>query len=300
MDKNKRRAFSVVLLLLVAIFWGLALSATQTAIDGGWEIFAIICGRCLPGGIICLLLSFKDKWWKDKKFMLISLINGVSTFAGYAFLFYGQKYSRSLSIASFITSLYVVVVPILAIIFTKNKFHFKNIIATIISILGVVFLSLNTDGGFDFDFGIGELLVFIGTLFFSVQILCTQILASYNKPFSVVAIQISIPGVIGLVGSLIGCKGFGGFKLVGLDGIIYTALIATLAAFLLETHAQKEVSPSTSSIILALEALFGAIFAIIIYKERITWQIVVGGILMIASMIIVNIDFRLSKNKKLQ
>jgi drug/metabolite transporter (DMT)-like permease len=69
--------------------------------------------------------------------------------------------------------------------------------------------------------------------------------------------------------------------------VIFTAVFATAIAFIIQTWAQAHMSPTKVAVILTMEVVFAAIFAIIFGGERLTLQSALGGILVVSAMYLI-------------
>ena len=68
--------------------------------------------------------------------------------------------------------------------------------------------------------------------------------------------------------------------------------LSSALTFCLQAFGQKYISPTKAAIIFSLESVIATIAAAIFYEEVITWNVIVGGLLMLAATIIVQIKFR--------
>jgi drug/metabolite transporter (DMT)-like permease len=69
--------------------------------------------------------------------------------------------------------------------------------------------------------------------------------------------------------------------------VIFTAVFATAIAFIIQTWAQAHMSPTKVAVILTMEVVFAAIFAIIFGGERLTLQSALGGSLVVTGMYLI-------------
>ena len=83
----------------------------------------------------------------------------------------------------------------------------------------------------------------------------------------------------------------------GIYAVLYLALFSTFLAFFIQNYAQKFVDPSRTSIILANEAVFATLLAIIILKENITPMMIIGSVLVFSAIILS--DIKINKRTEL-
>ena len=99
-------------------------------------------------------------------------------------------------------------------------------------------------------------------------------------------VQLFMCGVLSGIASIPG--GYSPPPDAGVWGVvIFTAVFATAIAFIIQTWAQAHMSSTKVAVILTMEVVFAAIFAIIFGGERLTLQSALGGILVITSMYLI-------------
>jgi len=71
--------------------------------------------------------------------------------------------------------------------------------------------------------------------------------------------------------------------------IVYMALVAGALAMLGQTWAQSQLDSTRSAIIMSMEPVFAAFFAVLLGGESVTWRMLVGGPMVIAAMLLVEL-----------
>ena len=69
--------------------------------------------------------------------------------------------------------------------------------------------------------------------------------------------------------------------------VFFTAIVATALGFIIQTWAQAHIEPTKVAVILTLEVVFAAFFAITIGRESMTPQVILGGVLLLISMYLI-------------
>ena len=82
------------------------------------------------------------------------------------------------------------------------------------------------------------------------------------------------------------------------SGVLYLGLVCSGLCFLLQTIAQKTENPTSVSIILSFENIFGLIFGAIFFNEKFTLQSIIGFVLMFVAIIISETELSFLKKKK--
>lgn len=284
--KNRLSFFG---LLFIGIAWGLGYIGVQFAVNNEWSSLAIMVSKGLVGGGICLAFSIKEKWWKDKKLIKGSIICGVFTFLGYLFQTEGQKLT-TVSSCAFFTATNVVYVPIIAFICFKKKITPRFLIAAIIALLGTAILNYD---GTSYQFGLGEVYNLLGAVCFAIQIAYMGTLAQHNKPFGCAGLQLFVMGIIAIcIVPFVKVNHFGNGSLEGWMGIIYVTLISSALAYVIQGFAEKYVDETISGILLSQESVFGTIFSVLILNEVLTVYRIVGGAIVVFSVLLCSIDIK--------
>lgn len=141
------------------------------------------------------------------------------------------------------------------------------------------------------DFNIGDWLTLLCAAFFALHIVFMDIISPKYEFWNLLFFQLATVAVLNLFFSLI-------FSLSSIEslrfsfsknlviGILYTALLATLVNFALQTKYQKVVSPTKAGIIYSFEPVFAAIFAFFILTEKITNFGLVGCAMIFLGLIV--------------
>ena len=192
---NTKDVKSVLILLLTAAIWGFAFVAQRIGMQhvGAFTFngvrFAIGCLSLLPVIYFSLKRSksenteFKVENFEKtdlKSTVKSGMLAGSVLFIAASLQQLGLIYTTA-GKAGFITSLYIVFVPILGI-FLKQKTHFKTWIGALTSIAGLYMLSIS-DG---FSIELGDLLEVLGAFFWAVHI---QLIDSFVKNMDAVKLS---------------------------------------------------------------------------------------------------------------
>jgi len=266
-------------LLTSALIWGISFVAVQEALNRGWTPFILLAFRGLLASAAISLIAFRRPFWKNKGLMGYGVLAGIVLFIGFVLQTYGQIYS-TVSNASFITVQYVVFIPLL--MFKKRKITPSVILGVGLAVLGTGFLTLK-DG---LTFQIGDVLLIACAIVFAFHIVVIEKLAQYNDVMAATLIQVFTVSVLGF-----GISAFTHPTLPseGWIYVVYAGLFASGLAFLLQIYGQKHVDSTVSGILLAFEALFGALGAVLILREPFAQNTLIGGFLMMSAVFMVEL-----------
>jgi drug/metabolite transporter (DMT)-like permease len=147
--------------------------------------------------------------------------------------------------------------------------------------IGLAFLSLH-----GWSVGFGELLVLISAIGFGAHIIALSQWSSGLDSYAFTVVQLATCALLTGFISL----GQGYEAPVDLNGwlvIFYTAIICTAVAFVIQTWSQAHMTPTKVAVILTMEVVFAAVFALLFGGERLTAQAFFGGVLVIIAMFVI-------------
>jgi drug/metabolite transporter (DMT)-like permease len=193
------------------------------------------------------------------------------------------------SVSGFITGLYVVATPLLGAIILRSRIAPTTWVATGLATLGLGVLSLN-----GFAIGYGELLTLCSAVIYAGHIIALGRLSEPGTALSLSAVQMAVITVVCGVAALWPAGGSGiGIQLPGSAKdwliVIYLALIAGALTMVLQTWAQARVEASRAAVIMAMEPVWAAAFAVALGGESVTLRMVVGGLAILAAMYLVEL-----------
>ncbi|MEG2338501.1 MAG: DMT family transporter [Clostridium sp.] len=256
-------------LLFVAFLWGGGFIATEYALDSITPNYINFI-RFLIAFVGISLIFHKKYKLIDKKTLKAGVIIGIFLYGGFILQTIGLQYTTA-GKQAFLTGTNVVMVPFLYWI-VKNKRPDKyNILAAVIAVVGIGFLSLNENLSINF----GDALTLACAVFFASQITAVGFFAQKHDPLALTIVQFGTVTIMSLASSLI-FEPFPTFTTKSTMGIIYLAIFSTLICFAIQNVAQKYTSPEHTAIILCLESVFGSTLSCLILGEEFTFKMIVG------------------------
>jgi len=247
--------------------------------------------RCLLAVALLVPLSFlldmrkcsmKESFeqWKNPKLWKASILCGIALFAASSLQQIGLVYTDA-GKAGFITAMYIVLVPILGI-FRKRKPSPAVIVSVLLAVAGLYLLSCLNAGGINK----GDLLVMGCALAFAVQITCIDILAGDLDGVRLNCVQALVVAVLSLpfmaftetvvVSSLLQC-----WLPLGFAGILSMGV-----AYTLQIQGQKDLEPTTASLIMSLESVFAVLGGWLVLHETMSATELLGCCLVFAAVIL--------------
>lgn len=192
----------------------------------------------------------------------------------------------SASVSGFVTGMYVVATPLFAAFLLRERITRSVWAAVLISTLGLAILSLQR-----FSVSYGVALIFASALLYALHIVG---LSQWSNRSNVLGLSVVQMAVIAAVCTLvsapngIGTPSTGG----GWLSLIYMALVAGALALLAQTWAQAHLSSTRAAIIMTLEPVWAAFFAVLLGGESLTGRMLVGGALVLTAMYLVELSPR--------
>ena len=290
-------------LFLTAIIWGSGFVAQRKAMDG-MQPFAFIALRFLMGALVLLpILLIRKKqnqkdqnkdqvsqnFFKDK--ILPCLLTGLFLFGGTSLQQLGIV-TTSAAKSGFLTSLYLVLVPIAGLFFGK-KLNRWVWLGVVMAFVGIYFLSV----GMDLSIHTGDILLLLGSLFWVFQILTLDHYSTKMDGLSLAFGEFLTTAALALIASLI----FESDPMIKDPSawlpLLYSGVVVVGIAFTLQVYGQSKVDPALASLIMGLEAVFALIAGMIFLGERLTGRELLGSGLMLAAVILVQLKGQQNKEQ---
>jgi drug/metabolite transporter (DMT)-like permease len=277
-----------LVLLLAAAIWGggfVAQSTAMNAIGPFWFIglrFAVATIVVLP---FVWLEANKAAAPLQQRNMGLFLLVGLALFGGAATQQVGIL-TTTVTNSSFITGLYVVFVPLIAVVFLKRPPHWIIWPAALMALAGIFLLS----GGALSHLKGGDFLTVICAVFWALQItLAGMALNATGRPLALSAVQFAVTAVAGIVVAVF-------LEPISFDAIsstiweiLYVGVFSSGLAFALQLIGQRYTTASQAAIFLSSEALFGASLGALLLGETISPIGYIGCGLMFAAMLMVEL-----------
>lgn len=297
MNKNLTSVFASIGLLITAAIWGFAFVVVKDSLDyiGSFYMVAI---RFSIAAVGMFLISFKKLKKIDKRHVLMGLISGFILFLGYIVQTVGCFYTTAGKNA-FLTTVYVIIIPLLAWPIYKKKPGWYVFVAAIMSLTGIGLLAL---GGSDLGgINIGDWLTLLCGLFYALHILMTE---RCNKTGCDTLLLTLLQFVsVSIFGWITAPFADGKFPVEVLGeskviiSMLYLGLFSSMICFSLQNVGLKYVPSSLASLFLGLESVFGILFSTIFLHEPFTLKMFCGCTLIFGAIILAENGNRLFRRK---
>ena len=184
------------------------------------------------------------------------------------------------SVSGFVTGMYVVLTPVIAAVVLRQRIGMLSWCAVALATVGLAFLSLR-----GLSVGFGEAITFASAILYATHIVLLSAWSTARDAYGLAVVQMAIIGVI-----CFAATGWNGVvipdRATDWASIAYMAVVAGAIAMLAQTWAQAHLPATRAAIIMTMEPVFAATFAIGLGDEHLTVRIGAGGALVLAAMLI--------------
>ena len=277
-----------LLLLLAAAIWGggfVAQSTAMKAIGPFWFIglrFVIAAVAVLP---FMLFEARKARVKTPPRHLKLYLLTGLALFGGAATQQIGLQ-TTTVTNSSFITGLYVVIVPLIAVVFLRRSPHWIIWPGAIMAVSGIYMLS----GGQLSALTTGDLLTVVCAVFWAGQITLAGITVSETgRPLTLSTAQFAVTGACALVVAIVAEPISWAAVWAAAPEILYVGIFSSGVAFSLQVIGQRYTTSSQAAIFLSSEALFGASLGALLLGETMPPLGYAGCALMFTAMLLVEV-----------
>ena len=189
--------------------------------------------------------------------------------------------------SGFITGTYVVLTPIFTAVLLRDHIPRSTWLAVVMATAGLATLSLGGLGGLgaggSSGFGFGEAVTLLAAAIYALHIIG---LGRYSSPATAAAL--STVQMITIAAVSLVAAAPGGIALPTGRGqwasVLYMALIAGAVAIWAQTWAQSHLTATRAAIVMTLEPVFAAMFAVALGGESLTLRMLLGGAMVLAAM----------------
>ncbi|TYL47280.1 DMT family transporter [Marinomonas sp. IMCC 4694] len=265
-----------------AAIWGFAFVAQSVGMESlGPHSFNAVRFLLATLSLLPLLLIFKPKIAQDNRTLWLGgLAAGVCLFLGFTCQQVGLQYTTAGN-AGFITSMYIVFVPILGLIL-GHKTEKHTWIGVALALVGLYSLTV----GPNLSINKGDSLALLGTLFWTGHVLIIGYLSRSVAALPLSIVQFLVATVLAtIVAAALEVPTIEGIKMAWWP-LVYAGVASSGLAFTLQTLGQKNVSPSVSALILSTEAVFAVIGGWLFMEEVLSTRALLGCGFIMAGMII--------------
>lgn len=281
-----------ILLLVAAMIWGASFVAQSVGMDYMGP-FAFQCVRSLLGFLALLPAAFlgpllrrkrvayREAKWPDTRVLIrAGLLCGLVLCVG-ANLQQLALTETSSGKAGFLTTLYILIVPLMEV-FRGKKPRPAFWLGVGIALCGLYFLCV-TEG---FSIGRADLLLVLCAIVYAWHILLVDRYLSRVDGVQLSCLQFFVAGVgSGLLMLMTECPSPSAL-LAAWAPLLYAGILSSALAFTLQIYGQKKTEPAMASLIMSLESVFAVLAGFVLLSERPSGREMLGSGLMFIAVLI--------------
>ena len=286
-----------LLLLLAGAIWGAGFIAQSTAMETLGPIWFIGL-RFAVATVVALPFAFWEKSRAQSPVRPADVagfaLTGLALFAAAAFQQVGLL-TTTVTNSGFLTGLYVVFTPILTVLVLRRSPHWIVWPAAFMASFGIFLLS----GGTLAALTVGDMLTIFCAVLWSVQMICVGVFAGRSgRPIALSLVQFALCAVLGCAAGVL----FEPISLAAVQGalpeILYAGFFSSGIAFIFQNVAQRYTTAPQAAIFLSSEALFAALFGVMLLGETISPAGYAGCAIIFAAMLAVELVPELLRGRR--
>ena len=202
--------------------------------------------------------------------------------------------SSTVGKSAFITTLYIVLVPLLGLFF-KKKLPFQIWCGVILAMIGLYLLCMKNEA---FVLEIGDIYLLLCAFFFTIQITAIDYFAPKVNCIALSMMQFLVTAILSGI-----CMLFNELPTIenilgGAIPLLYAGILSSGVAYTFQIIGQKHLAPTVASLIMSLESVFATLAGWVVLKEYLSTKELVGCGLVFAAVILTQLPTK--KNEAAQ
>jgi drug/metabolite transporter (DMT)-like permease len=283
-----------LLMLLAALIWGSAFVAQRLSLDAiGPFLFTglrFLLGAAVVTVLLACLRPARSRIADTNpaagatrvshSLVISGAVLGLLLAAAISMQQIGLQYTK-IANAGFISSLYVVIVPLLGVLM-RHQTATGTWLGALLAALGMYFLSVNEQ----FVILDGDWYQLAGAFVISAQVMLVSRFARRHDPLKLALVQFVTCGVVCLAVGVV-CEPLRLADIVrAAPTIIYGGALSVGIAYTIQVVAQKDAAPAHAAVIFSMEGVFAALAGWLVLGETLSSRSLVGCGLMLAGLIV--------------
>ncbi len=281
-----RQTRADLMLLMITVFWGASYILTKVGLDT-LQPFNLTALRFIIAFGVSAAVFGKNIIRSDLRTIRYALVLAVILFLVFISMTFGLE-NTTASNAGFLVSLSVIIIPVISFVFLKQKIEKKTIFGVCLALVGIALLTLNTR----LRVSGGDLLCLLCAVLFAAHVVITGIFTQQVDSIALGVLQLGFVGLFSTAFSLL-------TETMNLPGntlswfvVLSLSILCTAVGYIVQTTAQQYTSATHTGLIFSLEPVFSAILAYVFLEEVLAPKGYVGAVILLAGVLIAELDFR--------
>ncbi len=297
---QKKSMGSSLMMMLTAFIFGIAFVAQSDGMNyvGG---FTFVGCRYLLAGMFLLpvIAIFRRKnqvLWKtmepearsrcSRNSLTGGICCGICLFLGTSLQQFGVAYT-TVAKAGFITSLYIVMVPLAGLLFLHKRVERNVWMGVMLALAGMYLLCIKA--GFSVE--TGDVLVLLCAVAFTFHILTIDHFAPEADGILMSCIQFFTTGILGCIAMFLLEEPRWDAILAARVSILFAGVVSGGIGYTMQVVAQKNLDPTIASLILSLESVFSLLAGWVLLGQKLSAKEMTGCVLVLAAILLVQIPW---------
>ncbi len=294
---SKQHAWAMITISLTTIFWGVGFVMSDIMLANGMPSALINMMRFVAAALI-IGVVFHKKFKIDKQTLILGAICGLLLFFAFELQLSALNYTTAAQ-NGFFTAAYVVFVPLMIWVTRKKAPTLLTWAGIAIAVAGFIILNLASDSPAENLLVVkdkqwlGNLMTIGCAIIFALQITVSDwaLHEKHVDSISFTFVQLACAAIFFVLYFVIFNLQVTEWTAINWNNtwyaIIFVALLCTTFAYPAQINAQKALPAATVSLIMALEAVIGALVSVLVGYDNLSWNLIVGGILVTSAIIVV-------------
>lgn len=277
-------------LLAVTAIWGSTFVLIKDVV-GRMSVTDFLAVRFTIAAAVMLVLFARPVWRLSRA----QLVRGLALGVLYGLAQWLQTEGLALtspSVSGFVTGMYVVITPMLALLIFRQRMPVSTWVAVGLAMVGLGVLALN---GFEVDLGV--LLTLASAALYALHIVGLGHWSKAGDAFGMSAVQMVGIAAVCLLATVPHQGPALPPDTKAWVAVLYMALVAGAFAMLVQTWAQAHMPATRAAIVMTTEPVFAAGFAVLLGVDVLTMRMIGGGALVLAAMYMVELAPRFRRKK---
>lgn len=281
-----KKLLSSLLLVLTALIWGSAFVAQRSGLDYAGPL-TFNGARSIIGAVVLIPVAmlFRPKESVNRRHTIVGgVLCGLVLFAATNLQQAGLAYTE-VGKAGFITTFYIVLVPVLGLFLGKRTGFFTW--AAVALAVGGLYCLCMTSGAVTVQKG--DIMELGCALFYAFQILIVDRCASDADGVLLSCIQFAVSGVLSMIAAFLFEEPNFRSLWQGWIPLLYAGVLSSGVAYTLQIVGQKNLHPTVASLLMSLESAFAVLAGWVILKQTLSGRELLGCGLMLCAVVLVQL-----------
>jgi drug/metabolite transporter (DMT)-like permease len=279
--KKTKRVQAEIVLVLITIIWGSTFTIVKKALLQVSPILLVALRFWIATPLVAALMPGQIRHIPSWTILKGSALS-VAFLGGFVFQTLGLR-DTTPSNSAFITSLSVLLVPVLSFLIFRNRPSVRTAIGILTATVGLVLLLADSS---DFSLHSGDFLTLICAFMFAFHILFLGRFVRQTNYRHLILVKLACSAVLCSVMAPFLESPFVIWDSYLIFYLIVLGVLATAAAFFIQAWAQQYSNPNHTALIFSLEPVFATLFAFIILGQSLSAKEWIGGILILVGILV--------------